>query len=372
MMKKAIPIYVSILLCSNVYADDFKIQMNPLHYAASINEVDYVSELIKEEPKLASQFDKDGMTPIHIAIYKNNIDSLKSIFKEKINPNIRNSKGLTSLSYAVKLKKPQATSFLLSVGANPKIKDYSGYDTFYYLKGSSSSIKKIFKDEKIKEKEAQVKTDASNLIKNEKMAIVDLSKDISKKINKENDLLREYIEKENKKLSKENNLLKITINEMTIKFNELNKKQDEYKIAIDDHMKTTQKSLVNVEKEIIEQGLLINELKAENEVREEMMLNNVLLFEKLNKEIKSKDKILKSLSDKILELKSSQILSYYSSKNIKEDVSPIINIENKSRLIKEIKPSIFTIDSELKDNQIVIEKIEKIENEMILKIDDNF
>lgn len=144
MKNKMLLAGITFFISANVFSADFVANVNPLHYAVSIDKSDYVSDLIAGDPKLASEFDKDGLTPIHLAIKNNSIRSLKEIFRQKINPNIKNSKNETPLIYAIKNKNIEAIKFLLSINANVNIPDNDGYDATYYLNNSDGNVKSHF------------------------------------------------------------------------------------------------------------------------------------------------------------------------------------------------------------------------------------
>lgn len=125
-------ILTGCIFSSSTFALDYKVNVNALHYATSINKVAYVEELIKDEPNLVVQFNKEGMTPLHISIDNDSISSLSVLLKNKVNPNIKNAYGETALVYAIKKGKLKAAKLLLEFNANPEIKDNNGFDAKYY------------------------------------------------------------------------------------------------------------------------------------------------------------------------------------------------------------------------------------------------
>lgn len=148
MMKKTtIAFLLNGLLVSNAMASGFESNVNSLHYAASINEADYVKELVQEEPNLASQFNDEGLTPLHVAIKKSSLTSLSVLLDQKINPNIKNSSGETVLIYAIKNGHPKAASLLLKKGAKTGIKDKTGKTAKDYAKEKGISYLKLFEKE---------------------------------------------------------------------------------------------------------------------------------------------------------------------------------------------------------------------------------
>lgn len=171
MNKKILSILISgALFSTSTIASDFKIEVNSLHYAVSINEIDYVTELILDEPNLASQFNKEGLTPLHLAISLDSLTSLKGMLDKKINPNIKNSVGETPLIYAVKNKKKKAVKILLNNGANKKIEDLTGKTAIDYAKMNGEDMLSLFVPEKS--------------VANQKINMGKLSKKIEDMINK--------------------------------------------------------------------------------------------------------------------------------------------------------------------------------------------
>ncbi len=157
MIKKTkLAFLLSGLFVSNAMASGFDVNVNSLHYATSINEADYVRELVQDEPNLASQFNADGLTPVHMAIKKSSLTSLAVLLEEKINPNIKNSSGETPLIYAIKNGHPKAAELLINNGAKKKIKDKAGKTAEDYAKTKGVRYLKLFSEKKIMKKTQEV------------------------------------------------------------------------------------------------------------------------------------------------------------------------------------------------------------------------
>lgn len=323
MKKTMISLIIGLSISTNVYAVDFRIQVNPLHYATSINKVEYVSQLIQDDPKLASQMDKDGLTPIHVAIKSNSLSSLKEIYKEKINPNIRNSKKETPLVYAIKLNKPKTVEFLLSIGANPNIPDIDGNDAEFYAEKASKRIQNLIfpkKEEVIYHKEEVLEKDEiEKLVKEKTKSIKD---EINKKINESKKALSE-------------------------KFDDIQRDEDKNKIKMSVLAGTIQElrnelDLLKIENEEIKN--IIGEQKEVISKYQEIIWEN-------NKEIKN----LKTAQE---EFKRKQLMGIYSAEKSMPEVNPILSLNKEGVVIneKEDPNELMNIDGKYKEIEVIYEE----------------
>jgi ankyrin repeat protein len=80
------------------------------------------------------------MNKIESCIKSNNLDELKSIYPENSDVNKRHDEGKTPLMYACEFQKLDVVKYLLSIGADPTIKDDKNFDSegiaFWYGEAS--------------------------------------------------------------------------------------------------------------------------------------------------------------------------------------------------------------------------------------------
>lgn len=246
MIKKTrIAFLLSGFFASSLMASNHDININSLHYATSINEADYVRELVQDEPNLASQFNKEGLTPVHMAIKKSSLTSLAVMLEEKINPNIKNSLGETALIYAIKNGHPKAAELLLNSGAKVKIKDKTGKTAEDYARLKGTRYINLFKKEDVKLK----KTDFAN----EKIITL---KDFEKYQEEISSIILS-LNKENKKIIGDMELKMITMSsDLKLMQKELSLKESENKSLklsikhLEEELKGTDLSLLDAEQKI--------------------------------------------------------------------------------------------------------------------------
>lgn len=131
-MKKIILVFLFVIFSLTSKANTI---MNPLHYAVSINNLEYVSQLVKEEPLLIQGFNGEGETPVHLSIIENKNEILRNFINVlNINSNLLNRNRESLLITAIKSENITAIDFLLNNNADPYIKDIFGRDSFFYAK----------------------------------------------------------------------------------------------------------------------------------------------------------------------------------------------------------------------------------------------
>jgi len=327
MNKKIISICIGVLLSTEVYAQDFNVQVNSLHYATSINEVEYVSKLIAEDPRLASQLNKEGLTPIHLAIKTNSIRSLKAIFEEKINPNIKNSERETPLVYSIKHNNIAAIEFLLRVGANKKIKDSNGFDAIYYAEKSSKEVKEIFFP---KAREIVYQDNPSSTLS--KSEIQDFKDTVNIRIDEilEKNKINSKNLREREQETKDKN-----ISQMSLLMGLVKKLQNELDIA-----KLENEDFKNI----------IRKLETDNN--------------ELYKKVWRAELDIKQLSEDGREFKRKQLMGIYSSEEDVPETNPIVSIDKDVRLIETKEDSIKLINDRFKEIDMEEEVI--VEESLIL------
>lgn len=321
MKKKILSTCIIMALAINAHSEDFNVQVNPLHYAASINETEYVENLISGDPELASQLNKDGLTPIHLAIKKNSVQSLKAIFKEKINPNIKNSEGETPLVYAIKLKKPKAISFLLSIGANKKIKDNMGSDSIDYAQKSSPEIKELFFP---KMREIIYQEGTENIKTSDKAEL--------------------------------NELISIKTDDMLASQKMLKKTIDGRLNEIEDKRRIQMSLLLGSIKKIQNEMEI---LKLENEELKSTVKTISFENNESYKKIWELELDIKQLREDNKEFKRKQIMGIYSSEKDTPEVNPIISINKKANIIENNEETLNIIPTNLE--AVIIKEVEQEE-----------
>jgi hypothetical protein len=315
MKKKVIPLLLaSLLYNTGIYAADFKVEVNSLHYAVSINEKNYVLDLVKEEPNLASQLNKEGLTPLHIAVKTDSLTSLEVMLDNKINPNLKNSDGMTPLVYAIKNNKSKAAKILLRYNAKRNVKDNSGKDAIYYAKQKGGKMLALIEPPK------KVETKMENLF-NQKEYYAKIEKQLEAKID-------EKIESLKKAQSD-------LISPLVVDITKINKDIQE--------MKLSQEKVLNKNK-ILEEKL--NKMKglvskfSTLEEDQDLTNENILEIERLLiKSLEDQDSIkkalinmeneLRTISDKTMELTSAQMMNIYKNAEQEEEFNLIGVSESK-------------------------------------------
>ena len=316
MKKKIIPLLLaSFLYTTGVAAADFKVEVNSLHYAASINEKNYVLDLIKEEPNLASQLNKDGLTPLHIAVKTESLASLEVMLDNKINPNLKNADGMTPLVYAIKNNKSKAVKILLKHNAKKKVKDNSGKDALYYAKQNGRKMLALIEPPK------KIETKLENMF-NQEEYYDKIEKKLEDRINKEIELLKKA----------QSSL----ISPLVVDITNVNKVLQE--------IKSNQEKVFNENKNLKEKMNKILDLTSSVSILEEdqdLTDENILEIERLLiKSLEDQDSIKKALinmenelrtvSDKTMELTSAQMMNIYKNSEKEEKFNLIGISENKN------------------------------------------
>lgn len=302
MNKKFLTILITSLISFNSFSSsiDYKVNVNPLHYAVEINESSYVEDLINDEPNLATQFNKNGLTPLHLAIEKDSLTSLKKILDLKINPNIKNGNGETPLIYAIKNDKAKAVKILLSSGANKKIADYEGNDAAFYAEKSNKEIKELFFEKVMENK--QNKENVLNIEKEKEEVKNELSKYIDEK------LKESYVK--NKEIEK--------------KYEELLLKYNKDKEELQENIRFLEISLVDLENKL---EYSLNELNSKSEKDLKVIISKF-------------NEIFSNLKDLKDNQKKAELINYYKGQYTSEDKPeqesyPILNLKNSSNPINE-------------------------------------
>ncbi len=328
-----IPVSVALLSPISVMAEDFPVRLNPLHYAVTKNDVEYVHNLIKEDPKLATHFNKDGLTPLNIAIIENNLSSLKKILELNISPNIKNSKNETPLVYAIKNDKYEAAKILIEKGASKKIKDDNNLSAEDYAKQEKyKSFKGLFFPVKI----------TGDILKSS--VAVDRDGIQQEGINK---LLKQQ---------KENDIG--------------NKKRDEEIIILINSIGDSSKirySLIKDEMKILSNNLEL--LKLENKELEDTLDNrtreNMVLIDKV-KEFELKLSRLEVESDKMKQYRSLMMYSQPMVQQPQVEKEPILNLNKVSEEINinedEREPFLIKVDGVIIDEDQETESINTLKN----------
>jgi hypothetical protein len=315
MKKKVIPLLLaSLLYNTGIYAADFKVEVNSLHYAVSINEKNYVLDLVKEEPNLASQLNKEGLTPLHIAVKTDSLTSLEVMLDNKINPNLKNSDGMTPLVYAIKNNKSKAAKILLRYNAKKKVKDNSGKDAIYYAKQKGGKMLALIEPPK------KVETKMENLF-NQKEYYAKIEKQLEAKID-------EKIESLKKAQSD-------LISPLVVDITKINKDIQEMKL---DQEKVLNKNKILEEKLNKMKGLVSKFSTLEED--QDLTNENILEIERLLiKSLEDQDSIkkalinmeneLRTISDKTMELTSAQMMNIYKNAEQEEEFNLIGVSESK-------------------------------------------
>lgn len=316
MKKKIVPLLLaSLLYNTGIYAADFKVEVNSLHYAASIDEKSYVLDLVKDEPNLASQLNKEGLTPLHIAVKTDSLISLEVMLDNKINPNLKNSDGMTPLVYAIKNDKLKAAKILLRYNAKINVKDNSGKDAVYYAKQKGGKTLALIEPPK------KIEAKVENLF-NQKEYYAKIEKQLEAKINKKIESLKKA----------QSDL----ISPLVVDITKINKDLQEIK-------QTQDKTLIknkNLEERLNKMKGLVSKISTLEE-DQDLTNENILEIERLLiKSLEDQDSIkkalinmeneLRTISDKTMELTSAQMLNIYKNAGQEEEFNLIGVSESKN------------------------------------------
>lgn len=269
--KKLIPIMLSasLLLSSNAaFALDYNVNVNALHYAVSINKVGYVEDLIKDEPTLVVQYNKEGLTPIHIAITSDSLSSLKAMLKNKANPNIKNAFGETPLTYAIKNGKYKASKILIENGANPKIRDRDGFSSKEYAQ-KEPKFKSLFEKAQLKQ------VDFAPISQS-----IDIEKLKSEILKENKSIINKLIVEQNVLLKEKEAAIMVLISDIEARVSELENDIGEIKMASKTNAKNIELAdinIIDIEEELslsdgnissIRDSLIEIELKSEEAIKD--------------------------------------------------------------------------------------------------------
>ncbi|KEF50840.1 uncharacterized protein A1O9_13108, partial [Exophiala aquamarina CBS 119918] len=106
--------------------------LSPLHWAVHLGVPDIVREMM-EHNAATNHLDPCGDTPILQAIEKGHLGLVRTLATDRGTLNIASSgQGDRPLHRAVKQKKLSIANVLLSAGADPNMKDASGYTALQY------------------------------------------------------------------------------------------------------------------------------------------------------------------------------------------------------------------------------------------------
>lgn len=305
-----------LLTCSvNAYSADFKVEVNSLHYAVSINEKSYVSDLIDEEPNLASQLNKEGLTPTHIAIKNDGLSSLKIILEKKINPNIKNANGETPLIFAVKNKKYKAAKILIENNASKTAKDQNGKTAEFYARKQGKKMLSLFIEKELLEEQSEKQLSSSF---NEQITKLDKKYEAKfQKLKTEQSLLITPLIKEVGSLNKEVGRLNKEL--LTIK--------EKNSVILNEF----ELQLVNIKKELVENKE--DKLLTEENILdiESKIMNKSEELRKVQINLINIENELKRVSEKTLELSSAQMLKLYNQSQTEEEFS-LIGVNNEKEI----------------------------------------
>lgn len=127
------PLFAHEQNSTNIESIKFELcNTNALHYAASINDLDYFKDLLNSGDFILTDLDKNCDSVYHIAVKNNNTDVLKELFLKIPTFDIKNIYGENLTQYAVKNQTPESLIFLINNGVNPYEKSSNDKNTFDY------------------------------------------------------------------------------------------------------------------------------------------------------------------------------------------------------------------------------------------------
>ncbi|WP_341823711.1 ankyrin repeat domain-containing protein [Wolbachia endosymbiont (group A) of Agelastica alni] len=121
----------------NINAKD-KYGWTPLHYAVEHNRFDVMKLLIDSNAISIEAKDRNGKTPLHVAARQGCITSINLLLGKGANVTAKTNNSdwnWTPLHYAVYYNKPDAVKYLMSRGADVKVRDKKGNTPAYYAVG---------------------------------------------------------------------------------------------------------------------------------------------------------------------------------------------------------------------------------------------
>lgn len=126
----------------NSYAEDIfgKCKHNALHYATSIEDVEYVKDLLSSNQFSLKEYNKQCQTALNIAVELGNIDILEIFWKYLGDFNIENDSGENLVQFAIKSKQPEALLYLVKHGADPYLIASNGKNAIDYQNQYGNSL----------------------------------------------------------------------------------------------------------------------------------------------------------------------------------------------------------------------------------------
>tara|TARA_B100000700_G_scaffold267699_1_gene307766 strand:- start:32391 stop:33314 length:924 start_codon:yes stop_codon:yes gene_type:complete len=120
-----------------------------LHYAVSIQDIDYVKDLLETTNLKPSAYDKYCNTTFHLATELGSLKLLNLLEDYDNNLNIENGNGENLMQYAIKVNQPEVLLFLINKGYNPEKASSNNSTVFdYHLKYGNLMTKNILEQYK--------------------------------------------------------------------------------------------------------------------------------------------------------------------------------------------------------------------------------
>ena len=163
-MKKTIfMLYLALFTVENSYANSNAnsnaktCKHNVMHFATSVERVNYVKNLLDLKSFNLKDLNKQCQSAPHIAVELGNLEILELFYDYLGHLNIENSNGENLFQSAFLYKQPSVMLFLISKGENPRNIASNGLDAYdYQNKYGNNLTAKILEEYNVKENELNI------------------------------------------------------------------------------------------------------------------------------------------------------------------------------------------------------------------------
>ena len=295
MKKTILSISVLFLFNLNLSANEENIQKEckhtTLHYAVSIQDNEYIENLLNNTNLKPSLFDKYCNSAFHLATELGSLNILNTLKNYENNLDIENGKGENLMQYSIKVNQPEVLLYLINKGQNPEKASSNNKTVFdYHLEYGNLMTKNILEQYKNAKELSQKVNNTSKYeeeLNNLKNTLEKRTKELEKiKKTPANEELILAMEEEIKELRKQIKTLEgiILTMEEEIKYLRSQLKDSDVKINDESFSKDGNVEVKGVQK--------VNDFDSENQtqlpditVEGEVMNDSLKLFDILSKPI---------------------------------------------------------------------------------------
>ncbi len=131
-MRPLIPIFLVIFLIALItgfcFAENIHdIILNIDRHEKNDLENHKLNQLLKKDPSLVNQYNKEGYTPLHMASRCNNLNVVKFLVSKGAGLEAKDQEGMTPLHYAAMYHRYNNARFLIEKGAKINARDNNGF-----------------------------------------------------------------------------------------------------------------------------------------------------------------------------------------------------------------------------------------------------